>query len=83
MGKMNGTMNLFIVFMAIFVIAFFAIGFTSTIVEPDDATTAGMQYNNLTNATAIADTGLQGTMLLVIIGMVLTAMYAAFSVNRR
>ena len=81
--KMNKTMNLFIVFVAILVIAFFAIGFSATITAPSNTTAAGQQYENLTQAVEISNTGLTAALLLVIIGMVLAAVYAAFSSKRR
>ena len=81
--KMNKTMNLFIVFVAILVIAFFAIGFSATITAPSNTTAAGQQYENLTQAVEISNIGLTSALLLVIIGMVLAAVYAAFSSRRR
>jgi len=81
--KMNKTMNLFIVFVAILVIAFFAIGFSATITAPSNTTAAGQQYENLTKAVDISNTGLTAALLLVVIGMVLAAVYAAFSKRGR
>jgi LPXTG-motif cell wall-anchored protein len=79
---MNKTMNMFIAFVAIFVIAFFAIGFTSTVQAPTNAT-ALAQYQNLTETVEIADTGINATLLLLIIGMVIAAIVGAFGLSKR
>jgi len=81
--SMNKTMNMFIAFVAIFVIAFFAIGFTSTVVEPNSTTAAGQQYQNLTNTTDIASTGINATLLLLLVGMVIAAIVGAFQLSKR
>jgi len=80
--SMNKTMNMFIAFVAIFVIAFFAVGFASTVQAPTNAT-ALAQYNNLTNTTDIANTGVNATLLLLIIGMVIAAIVGAFGLSKR
>jgi hypothetical protein len=81
---MNKTMNMFIAFVAIFVIAFFAVGFTSTVVEPTNASTpAYQQYQNLSNTTEIVDVGVNATLLLLIIGMVFAAIIGAFALGKR
>lgn len=77
-------MGYFIAFIAILVLSYFAVGFTSSITPPATGTTAGNQYANLTNVTGIASTGLQGTLLLVIGAMLLSGFgFFYYSINRR
>ena len=77
-------MGLFISFIAIMIIAFFAIGFSATITPPSNTTAAGQQYENLSKAVSLADTGLQGFYLLIIAAMVLTAaMFMYGSMRKR
>lgn len=80
--SMNKTMSMFIAFIAIMIIAFFAIGFTSTVQAPTNATQLA-QYNNLTNATEIASSGVTATMLLLILAMVMTAIVALITILKR
>ena len=79
----GGTLKLFISFMAILVIAFFAIGFTSTVQAPTNQTALN-QYNNLTQATAIAGTGLNATVILLMAAMVFSALAVFYySIKRK
>jgi len=82
--SMNKTMNMFIAFVAIFVIAFFAVGFTSTVQAPTNNTTAAyQQYQNLTDTVEIADVGINSTLLLLIVGMIIAAIVGAFQLSKR
>lgn len=77
-------MGYFIAFIAILVLSYFAIGFTSSVTAPANNTTAGNQYQNLTKVTDMANTGLQGTLLLVIGAMVLSGFgFFYYSINKR
>jgi len=67
-------LSIFLMFIFIMIIAFFAIGFADSIGEPTDAT-ALAQYNNLSQVTEISNTGIQSTMLLLIIALVISAMF--------
>jgi len=49
------------------------VGFTSTIVEPANNTTAGNQYQNLSETVEIAETGMNATLLILIAAMAITA----------
>lgn len=81
--KMN-TMGLFIAFCAVLVIAYMTIGFTSSVVEPNNTTAAGLQYQNLSKATDIANTGMQGYLLLLILALVLSGVFLVYnSITRR
>jgi len=65
--------GLILSFFIILIIAFFAIGYTSTVVAPDPATAAGQQYTNLSDTASITFTGINGVLLLFIVGIVITA----------
>ena len=65
-------MKIFLGFIAILIISFFAIGFVSGVDAPTDAT-ALAQYNNLTEVVGIADTGMNATLLILIAAMAITA----------
>lgn len=67
-------MSIFLMFIFMIIIAFFAIGFMDSIGEPTDAT-ALAQYNNLSQVTDISSAGIEGTILLLIIALVISAMY--------
>jgi hypothetical protein len=69
------TMNIFLSFILILVLGFFAIGFSSSIVAPDPATTAGQQYTNLSVATGIATGGMTAVMLILVLVLPLSAMF--------
>ena len=79
-------MGIFISFIAILIIGFYAIGFSDTIVAPANTTAAGQQYENLSTATQLAQNGIQGSMLLIIAAMLLSAagfMYFSFNKGRK
>lgn len=78
----NKTMGIFIAFIAIFVIGFFAIGFAGSVDAPTDAT-ALAQYNNLSEVTSIAATGLNSVMLLLIVSMVISAVFVLYAATKR
>ncbi len=78
----NKTMGIFIAFIAIFIIGFFAIGFAGSVEAPTDAT-ALAQYNNLTEAVEISSTGLNAVMLLLILAMVISAMILLYGATKR
>lgn len=80
--SMNKTINMFIAFVAIMVIAFFAIGFVSTVTPPTNATELA-QYNNLSNATDIASTGVTSTMILIVLGMVISAIVMTMAIVKK
>jgi hypothetical protein len=69
------TMNLFLGFVLILVIGFFAVGFTSSIAAPDPTTAAGQQYTNLSVATGIAGGGMTAVMLILVLAMVISALF--------
>ncbi len=75
-------MSIFIAFIAIFIIAFFAIGFAGSVEAPTDAT-ALAQYNNLTEAVEISSTGLNAVMLLLVLAMVISAMILLYGATKR
>ncbi len=77
----NKTMSIFIAFIAIFIIGFFAIGFAGSVEAPTDAT-ALAQYNNLTEAVEISSTGLNAVMLLLILAMVISAMILLYGATK-
>ncbi len=65
-------LGIFLSFVFIMLIGFFLVGFTDSM----DAPTSGdalNQYNNLTEAVSIANTGLNATMLVLIATMAFTA----------
>ena len=69
------TMNIFLAFVLILIIGFFAVGFSSSITAPDPTTTAGQQYTNLSVATGIAGGGMTAVMLILVLAMVLSALF--------
>lgn len=78
--------GLFISFLMVLIIGFYAIGFSATITAPNNTTAAGQQYANLTKATDLANSGMQGFMLLLIGAMLLSAagyFYYSFNKGRR
>lgn len=78
----NQTLSLFMAFITIFIIGFFAIGFAGSVTAPTNAT-ALAQYNNLTDAVEIANTGLNGTMIIIIAAMALSAVLFFASMLRK
>ena len=78
MSKINTTLSIFIAFVAMFVIAFFAVGFDSTVQAPNTTTLAGQQYANLTNSTVpLVDTGVNATLILVAFALVMSGVVGA------
>jgi len=71
----NNIMKLFIMFIGIMIIAFFAIGFSSTVTAPAANTSAGQQYTNLSTAVGLAGNGMTAVMLIIIFAMVLSAAF--------
>ncbi|MCZ7363034.1 MAG: hypothetical protein O8C58_06850 [Candidatus Methanoperedens sp.] len=61
---MKGTIGIFLSLIFILIIGFFAVGFTSSVAAPTDAT-ALAQYNNLSKATGIAAAGMNATTLII------------------
>lgn len=80
--NMNKTLNIFIAFVAIIIIGFFMIGYSSSVQAPTNQTALN-QYNNLTNATEISAAGIEGTLLLLIIAMVFVAIGTVFVMGRK
>lgn len=75
--------GIFIAFIAIMLIGFFAIGFASSVQAPTDPA-ALQQYNNLSKTVTIASTGINATMLLLIFGMVIASvLFLVAMVKRR
>lgn len=72
-------LGIFLTFIFIFIIAFFAIGFTDSIGEPTNAT-ALAQYNNLSQVTEISSVGIQSTLLLIILALVFSAVFFLINV---
>lgn len=83
MSQMNKSVNLFLAFVFILLIAFFAVGFTSTVTAPNNTTTAGQQYENLSQTVSIADTGINAGILLIVIAFVLAAIYMIYYATKR
>jgi len=81
--SMNKTVNLFLGFVFILIIAFYAVGFTSTISTPDNTTAAGQQYDNLSITVSIADTGINAGLLLIVVAFVLSAVYLISYATKR
>jgi len=81
--SMNKVMGMFLAFLCIMVMDMLAIGFTSTQTAPDIATAAGQQYANLTKTISIADSGINGVMLLIIVAMVFMAIAVMMGAFKR
>ena len=76
-------LGIFLSFVFIMLIGFFLIGFTDSVAAPTSGAALN-QYNNLTQATTIASSGLYGTMLILIAAMCFTAvMFMMSSMKRR
>ena len=77
-------LKIFMAFILMMLIGFFAIGFSDTVATPDEYTAAYNQSANLSEVVNIADKGVYATMLILIIGMVLAAMlFMASMIKRR
>ena len=78
-------LGIFLSFVFIMLIGFFLIGFTDSVAAPTSGA-ALTQYNNMSQAVSIANTGLNATMLILIAAMCFTAvlfMMTALSKGRR
>lgn len=76
-------MKIFMAFVLMLIIGFFAVGFTSSVQEPDDNTTAGQQYNNLSKVTKIAAVGIDATTLVLVGAMLFAALFFMATAIRR
>lgn len=77
-------LGIFLTFILIFILGFYAVGFADSIEEPTAGTDAANQYNNLTQAVTISSDGLYATLLILTAAMVIAAlMFLAASVKRR
>jgi len=66
-------MGIFLSFILIMILAFYAIGFSDSVVEPTPGTDAANQYDNLSTAVTISNSGLYAVMLILIAAMVFSA----------
>lgn len=81
---MKGTMGIFLAFVLVMIIGFFAVGFTSSIQEPTAGTQAAYQYDNLSQAIEISNTGMYALMLVLAMAMALSAiLFLIFMVRKR
>ena len=67
-------LGIFLAFMLMLILGFFAVGFTDSVTPPTAGTTAGNQYANLTQAMTISNTGLYAVMLILIMAMVFASL---------
>lgn len=67
--------GLILAFLFVILLAFLTNGFISTQHAPDNSTPAGQQYNNLTQTTEVAYMGINGTILLLIIAVIVAAIF--------
>lgn len=72
-NKINATMQIFMAFILLMILSFFAVGFTDSVPTPTNAT-ALSQYNNLSNVTGIAASGFSAVMLILTGAMVMSAL---------
>jgi hypothetical protein len=80
---MNKTIGLLIAFVFVMIIGMYAVSFTSTVQAPDANTTAGQQYDNLSSTIGIANSGINAVMLLLILGMVISAIIIMITISKR
>lgn len=64
------TMKIFLAFILIMILGFFAVGFSSSVTPPTAGTDAANQYANLTQAVGIANNGTYAVLLILILAMV-------------
>ena len=77
-------LKIFMSFVLIMIIGFFAIGFSDTVQEPAVGTAAYNQSVNLSKVVSISDTGIYSVMLILIVAMVIAAMvFLASNLKRR
>lgn len=76
--------GVFIIFIMMMILAYFAVGVSSSVAAPNSTTAAGQQYDNLSKAVSIANTGMYGTFLIVMGIMVFSALgVLIFSIKKR
>ncbi len=76
-------LGIFMGFVFIMVIGFFLVGFTNSVTVPTEGAALN-QYNNLTQAVTISNTGIYATMIILIASMAFTAViFMMNSVKRR
>lgn len=80
---MKKAMDIFLAFMVIFLIAFFAVGFVSGVDAPTAGTSARYQYDNLTQTAELTGTGINGAMLILMIAMLFAALFFLYSSVKR
>ncbi len=77
-------LKVFLAFMLMMIIGFFAIGFSSSVPAPVTGSAAYNQSVNLTKAIDISSTGVYAIMLILIVVMVLSAIiFMASNLKRR
>ena len=76
-------LKIFMAFILMMLIGFFAIGFSDTVATPTAGTAAYNQSQNLSKVVDIADTGIFSTMLILVIAMVLVAVLFMVSMMKR
>lgn len=76
-------LGIFLTFMLIFILGFFAVGFADSITEPTAGTDAANQYDNLTQAVTISSDGLYATLLILTAAMVISALLFMSSMLKR
>ncbi len=75
--------GIFMGFIFIMVIGYYLVGFTDSVEEPSSGAALN-QYNNLTKAVTISNTGMYATMIVLIAAMAFTAvMFMMNSVGKR
>jgi len=81
---MKGTMGIFLAFVLVTIIGFFAVGFMSSVTEPTAGTQAAYQYDNLTKAVEISNTGMYSLMLILAMAMAISAiLFLIFTIKKR
>lgn len=76
--------QVFMAFMLMMIIGFFAIGFSDSVPTPTAGTAAYNQSQNLSKVVDLADTGINATMLILIAAMVFFAViFMASALKRR
>ena len=77
---MSKVIGLLLAFMIVVILSLFAIGFQNSVPVPNASTTAGQQYANLTNATAIAYQGVNATLYIFIAVIVISGLFLFYTV---
>lgn len=81
--SMNKTIGLVMAFVFIMIMAMYAVSFTSTVQAPSNTTAEGQQYVNLTSTIAVANSGINAVMLLLVLGMVMAAIMVMTTISKR